>query len=296
MKLYKGRFGLILCLITLIAAYWILFRFPAEVHRERGRGGKTDAGTEEGYPDGTPVLPPPSRDRLPVKKTIAILIDDVGYNPVAVEELLKIDVPLAFAVLPHTPHAAAAAEMIHEKGHEILLHLPMEARAASHDPGPGALLRRMGEAEIRRQVEEDLAAVPHAIGVNNHMGSAFMEDEGKLAVVFKELQARGVFFIDSLTTPTSRGEVVARKTGISFAKRGLFLDNDQNEEKIFANLMNNLEKSNGSPMVIIGHPYPGTLKALRKAVPLLRLRGVLIVPPSELARTNSEEKSTDGNE
>ncbi|MCG6536414.1 MAG: divergent polysaccharide deacetylase family protein, partial [Syntrophales bacterium LBB04] len=152
------------------------------------------------------------------------------------------------------------------------------------DPGKGALFRSMYGQEIRQQLERDLGAVPYVIGVNNHMGSAFTEDEAKLYVVLQALQEKGLFFIDSRTTPNSRAYGLAKKTGIPFASRKLFLDNDKDEGAILKNLLGHLEKNNRDDMVIIGHPYPSTVKALQEAVPIIISRGIHIVPPSEMVR------------
>ena len=59
----------------------------------------------------------------------------------------------------------------------------------------------MDEGEIRRRIETDLTAVPYVAGVNNHMGSRFMEDEARLAVVMEELAKKGLFFVDSSDHP-----------------------------------------------------------------------------------------------
>ena len=280
MKILRGLIGLVTLIITLVAAYYLFFAPPPEVSRTHGPEDKSPS----------PVLPlPPSREHLPAKKTITIIIDDIGYSLSSLEELLKIDAPLAFAVLPHSPHAGAAAAMILRKGHEVLLHLPMEPHDAKKSPGPGALFHDMTESEIRERLAEDLAAVPQAVGVNNHMGSAFMEDEEKLYLVLKELQQRGLFFIDSRTTAASRGKTVAARTGIPFAARSLFLDNDSDQEVIFHNLLNYVAKSDRLSMVIIGHPYPGTVRALQKAVPLLQAQGLIIVPPSYIVAYPEEK-------
>ncbi|PIP09067.1 MAG: hypothetical protein COX51_00735, partial [Syntrophobacteraceae bacterium CG23_combo_of_CG06-09_8_20_14_all_50_8] len=200
---------------------------------------------------------------------IAIIIDDIGFDLPSVREILTIDAPIAFAVLPHAPYSITAAEILHGAGREILLHLPMEPHDPGKNPGPGALFCWMGEAEIRQQVEEDLAAVPHIIGVNNHMGSAFMEDEGKLAVVFGELKKRGLFFIDSRTTPHSEAGELALKMGIPFAARKVFIDNDKDHETTVKSLLGRLEKNSGNRMIMIGHPYPSTVLALKEAVSIL---------------------------
>ena len=286
MKIVKGLSGLIAVIITLVAAYYIFFRPLPAVDREPAR--REDKG---GAPPQVLFHTPAPKDGVPPedraisqKETkVTIIIDDIGFNLLPVKELLKIDAPIAFAVLPHCPYSADAAEMIHGKRQELLLHLPMEAQDPNKNPGQGALFRRMGEPEIRQQLEKDLNAVPYVAGVNNHMGSAFMEDEAKLNIVLQELEERGFYFIDSRTTPASRAEALAKKIGIRFASRKLFMDNNRDQEIIFRNLLDNLGKNNIGSAVIIGHPYPGTVKALKEAVPLLKSRGIRIIPPSAMA-------------
>ena len=60
-----------------------------------------------------------------------------------------------------------------------------------------------------------------------------MEDEQKLSVVFRSLQERGLYFIDSRTTPHSQAAAAAKRIPIRFASRTLFLDNDNNQELIY---------------------------------------------------------------
>lgn len=283
MKLIKGLTGLILLIITLITFYYVFFRPPADVYRAKERG-KEKESKREATTARVPDFPPRRQVSKVGKTTIAIIIDDIGFDLAPVDKLLRIKAPLAFAVLPYSPHAKAAVEMIHSHEREILLHLPMEPRNGKYKPGRGALFRNMTENELREQLDDDLAVVPYAVGVNNHMGSAFMEDEEKLNVVLKELHRKGLFFIDSRTTAASRGEETARKTGIRFATRRFFLDNDQDQGLIFKNLLDYVEKNSNSSLVIIGHPYPGTVSALQKAVPLLQSQGFHIVPPSKLVK------------
>jgi polysaccharide deacetylase 2 family uncharacterized protein YibQ len=286
MKLITGLTGLILLIIVLITSYYIFSRTPGNADLAQEHGEDKEA-TGEKAPVRTPDFPPRHSDREEGKRAIAIIIDDIGFTLAPVEKLLSIDAPLAFAVLPYTPHAKAAAEMIHRQGREILLHIPMEPRSGKNKPGPGALFRNMTATDLRKQLDDDLAVVPYVAGVNNHMGSAFMEDEEKLQVVLTELQKKGLFFIDSRTTAASRAENLARKTGIRFAARRLFLDNDQELGLIFKNLLDYIENNNSS-LVVIGHPYPGTVAALKEAVPLLQSRGIRIVPPSQLVEIISK--------
>jgi hypothetical protein len=216
-------------------------------------------------------------------RKIAIIIDDIGNVSLPVEELIKIDAPLTFSILPHCPYSISSAEDIHRAKREILLHLPMEPLSYPRaNPGKGALLVRMDSEELLRQLDGDIDAVPYVSGVNNHMGSRFMADEKGLTVIMREMRKRNLFFVDSRTTSDTKGEKVASITGLPCLSRNVFIDNVQDYEatlKILLNLSSGGEKK---PLIVIGHPYGTTIKALREAVPLLKQRGVEIVPVSHL--------------
>jgi len=86
------------------------------------------------------------------------------------------------------------------------------------------LFTNMDAVEIRRQIERHLTVIPYATGVNNHMGSLFMENEAALSVVMEELAKRNLFFVDSRTTPNSLGRQAAARAGVRFAERAVFID------------------------------------------------------------------------
>lgn len=217
---------------------------------------------------------------------VAIIIDDIGYDLSQVDELLQVDVPLTFAILPFCTHSIKAADKIHRAGKEILLHLPMEPHDyPGKNPGRGVLLTLMTEEEVQRSLDDALSAVPHASGVNNHMGSKFMEDQEKLAVVFKALKEKGLFFVDSLTTKNSQGRSLARDIGLPFVARDIFIDNGQDFEKTYqAFLKLPKGKNRRRDLVVIGHPYPGTIAALQASVRRFRSEGIEIVPVSEIVK------------
>jgi len=218
---------------------------------------------------------------------IAIIIDDIGTDLSPVRKLLEIDAPINFAVLPHTPHSVAAAKLIHQAGRDVLLHLPMEPRAYPKEkPGPGSLFNSMDEQEIRQALSRNLDVVPFVSGVNNHMGSRFTEDGEKLAIVMEELKKRGLFFVDSRTTPRSKAGTLSREMGVPFAARRIFIDNEQDYNQTCRNLLEVLDskRDRRRDLVLIGHPYANTVSALTRMVPELKSRGVEIVSISRLVR------------
>jgi len=235
-----------------------------------------------------PAAPTAGRQGRP----IAVIIDDIGFDLRIVEELAGIPAPIAFAVLPHTPHAEEAARILHAAGKEILLHLPMEPRSYPEEsPGAGALMVDMDERQIRKQVRENLTAVPYVSGVNNHMGSRFMEDEARLTMVMEELKKRGLYFVDSRTTLDSRGREAANRTGVRFAARDLFIDHLPGYAAALENLTGPSRRGgeNGKPLLMIGHPHPETLRALRDALPRWQAEGVRLVALPTFIRTSADE-------
>ncbi len=222
------------------------------------------------------------------RKRIAILIDDIGYDLSSLNELLQIDAPLTFAILPHYAHSIDAANILHEAKREILLHLPMEPHTfPDENPGMGALFLSMSDRQIKETVDRDIDAIPHLSGVNNHMGSKFMEDESKLDIVFRQLKKRNLYFVDSRTTSLSKGPKIARKLGLRFISRRVFIDNDNNYMTIFRNLTTRIDEEfdhTSEAMVMIGHPHMRTIQALKEAIPVLKARGIDIVPVSALVQ------------
>lgn len=215
---------------------------------------------------------------------MAIVIDDIGYDMKPVRELLAINENITFAVLPLLAHSREAAETLHRAHREILLHLPMEPLSYPKEkPGRGALFTDMNDEEILFQLQRNVDSVPYASGVNNHMGSKFMADEEKLTLVFRELKKKNLFFIDSRTTRDSKTEAAAHKARLTVMSRKIFLDNERDTSKIYQILMEAARSSDGnSPLIVIGHPYPETIQAVREAGKVCREQGIMIVPVSAL--------------
>jgi len=207
-----------------------------------------------------PVSPSAAKGQRP---KVAIIIDDMGYHQKIGRRLLALDLNLTFSFLPGAPFTLKQEKQAWQQGRDVMLHMPMEAHNSAFDPGPGALYLKFSPEKIRAQVKEDLAAVPHAIGSNNHMGSRFTENRAAMHAVLGVLKKRGLFFIDSYTTARSTGLDEARKMSIPAARRHVFLDNDQDREKICCQLDKLVALAGKKGWAIgIGHPHQATLNAL----------------------------------
>ncbi|MBW2035942.1 MAG: divergent polysaccharide deacetylase family protein [Deltaproteobacteria bacterium] len=225
-----------------------------------------------------PVISP--QRKLP---KVAILIDDMGYDKRMAAKFIKLDGKISFSVLPYSPFEESIATSLHETGHDVLLHLPMEPIGYPHvNPGDGALLCSMDTDKLSDQLRKDLERVPFVVGVNNHMGSRFTQDLAKMRQVFTILKKRNLFFIDSRTDPKSRCAEAAQVLQLRFAERNVFLDNVQEANAIRFQIKRLLSIANTKGCAIgIGHPHPITLQVLKEELPSIRKK-VELVPVSEL--------------
>lgn len=219
---------------------------------------------------------------------IAIIIDDLGHLQSVGERVIALPGPVACAILPGTPRATALARQARAYRKEVLVHLPMQAMNFEGDPEPGTLTLDMDREDVAAALTSALAAVPYAIGVNNHRGSLLTRHPGHMQWLMDELRARpALFFIDSYTTHHSVALRIAAESGVEAIKRDVFLDNDPSPERIRAEFerLKALARERGSA-VAIGHPYAATLAVLEQELPRLAADGIELVPVSRLV-TNS---------
>jgi len=197
------------------------------------------------------------------KPMVAIIIDDMGYQPAVGQKMLALPLNLSFSFLPAGPQTRELATAAQGKKRDILLHLPLEATDAKVDPGPGTITVAMGAEEVRKHFADNLAQVPMAIGLNNHMGSRFTEERPAMATLLKEVKQRGLFFLDSRTSAKSIACAVAKEEGVPCLPRHLFLDNDQTQAAIAKQIDALLALATKQGWAIgISHPHPATLAAL----------------------------------
>src|SRR5690606_12930618 len=198
---------------------------------------------------------------------IAVIIDDIGDRYVEGEAAVRLPGPVALAFLPHTPHARRLAELAFQARKEVLLHLPLQAMEDKL-PGPGAITLDTTEGEFRRLLEENLAAVPHAGGVNNHMGSLITRHPGHMTWLMQELSRDGRAFVVCYPHPLAVALGVACELSVPTARRAVFPDHVAEPQAITFQFRCLEERAKREGQAIgIGQPYPESLAFLETALP-----------------------------
>ncbi|MDQ0059319.1 divergent polysaccharide deacetylase family protein [Paenibacillus harenae] len=209
------------------------------------------------------------------KRFVAIVIDDFGNGMAGTEEMMKLPVKFTAAIMPFLPTTKQDAELSHKKGHDVIVHMPMEPNKGLRKwLGPGALTTDLSDEEVRKRVEAAIDDVPHAIGMNNHMGSKVTADERMMRIVLGVCKERGLFFLDSRTTYKTVVPKIAAELGVPLVSNDVFLDDVYSVghiSKQISLLRKHMESHEIG--VTIGHVGPSGLKTasvLKQSIPVMQ--------------------------
>jgi polysaccharide deacetylase 2 family uncharacterized protein YibQ len=225
----------------------------------------------------------PFRD-LNSRPLVAVVIDDVGLDRPRSKRAWELPGPLTMSFLPYAKDLREQAKAARAKGHELMLHLPMEPNGRN-DPGPGALLVSLTDAELRQRVTVALDSFDGYAGVNNHMGSRFTAFKPGMETVLRQFKGRGLMFLDSRTTAQSVGDQVAHEMGLPSIVRHVFLDDEESLDAVRRKLAEAeaLARRQGF-VVVIGHPHEATLQALGEWLPGVQGKGLALAPATAVLR------------
>jgi len=224
------------------------------------------------------------------ERRLAVIVDDLGYDPSADAESLKMPEKVTLAVIPFGPSSRRIAEAARSRGFTVLVHVPMEPESPAPDRTEGFRLRRaMSPGEMDALLTRMIRDVPHAAGASNHMGSAFTADAQAMASYAALLRTKGLYLVDSVTTPRSAALDAARAAEVRAVRRDVFLDADMSPGEMRARW----EKALGiarekGTAVLVCHARPDTLRFVASVLPGLRAQGIRPVTMDELMAGRTE--------
>ena len=186
--------------------------------------------------------------------------------------------------LPYARDLPEQARAARSRGHELMLHMPMEP-SGRNEPGPGALMVSMPDVEVRQKLLIALESFGGYVGINNHMGSRFTANRADMEVVMRQLKPRGLMFLDSRTSPQSVGDQTAQEIGVPSIVRHVFLDDEDSVEAVRRKLAETEAVARRQGFVVaIGHPHESTLQALAEWLPTVQGKGLALAPSTAILR------------
>jgi polysaccharide deacetylase 2 family uncharacterized protein YibQ len=215
------------------------------------------------------------------KPRVVIIIDDMGLDRKHSQEAMDLPAPLTLSFMPYAEHLREQTSYAISKGHELMVHLPMEPGNPKINAGPKVLKVNETPEQFSKILDDDLASFGGYVGVNNHMGSKMTQDRAGMRRLMAELKKRGLLFVDSRTISTSVAADEAKKAEIPYAVRNVFLD-DEETSKAIGGSLEQVEKTalKKGLAIAIGHPHAETIASLKEWIPTLKDKGIELIPIS----------------
>ena len=231
--------------------------------------------TDEPVPTRRTVTIPKIEIEEDIRGNIVIIIDDFGYRDDNVSEgFLSLDADITFAIIPGHQNSKVFAAKADQNGYEVIVHMPMESTNETRGEKEYKLTTSMTSDEIESKVEEVISEFPEAVGMNNHQGSKATSDKRIMNIVGNVLKRHGKYFIDSRTSSETVAETTMRSRGVPTIRRHVFLDNENQKNKIREQLYKLADKAELKGLAVgIGHAKANTLKVLKQEIPRLKEHG-----------------------
>lgn len=222
-------------------------------------------------------------DVADTRPRIAILIGGLGLSEQATEKAINHlpgEVTLSFA-----PHGENLQQWIYEardRGHEIMLELPMEPFGyPENDPGPSTLLTTRAWPENLTDLYWLMSRFSGYVGVTNYLGARYTSHDGALTPLFEELKTRGLMYFDDGSSGRSITAQKAAELGVPWAKSGRTLDLDASSASIEKHLTELEREAKHTGFAIgTGYAYPATIQEVSRWAKTLEEKDIVLVPIS----------------
>lgn len=217
---------------------------------------------------------------------IAIIIRDMGLRARNTKTALDtMPAQVTFAFSPYGKDLDLWAKTSRQKGHEILLAIPMESvNLVQENPGELALLADRTRVENTRRLHVIMTKMHGYTGMIPHMGSRFTATvEDIQGPILDELKLRGLLFVDNRSNPNSLAVQFSRNRQIPSAYVNRHIDTELVQAKINAELLE-LEARAKQFGAAVGEAQaiPISLKAIESWIATLDPEEIVLVPVSHV--------------
>jgi len=224
---------------------------------------------------------------------VALLMIGAGLNKKQTQMAIK-DLPseVALGFSPYTADATTQTGQARALGHEVFVMAPMEPNDYPvNDPGPHTLLTNLTSVENLDRLYFILSRFQGYVGLVNDMGSKFTASDSAIAPVLKDIQRRGLMFVDARNSRFTLAANIARDLGIAHASNNRFIDNAITANDIDNQLkvLVNAAQRNGTALGL-ARPYPVTIERIRQWARTLDAQGVDLVPVTAVAIVGARQE------
>ena len=225
------------------------------------------------------------------KPRIALIVTNLGLSATYTKAALKLlpeDITLSFShVAPRLKNWIREAR---QKGHEVLMDIPMEPLGfPKNDPGRATLLTSSNEVENLNRLEHVMKKAGGYVGLLGTLGTKFMLHSETFLPILKTIKQRGLIYVDSRSTSRSLGPELASSIQLPRAFNNIFIDKEPSNQKIKGKL-DELEKIALKKRFAVGiaQPFPLTIEILSQWAEKLKAKQISLAPITALVDKQSQ--------
>ena len=224
----------------------------------------------------------------PKPARIAILLRGVGRNEQdGADAIAKLPSAISLAFLPYGAESLRLASQAREKGHEIIVQLPLEPTDyPTSNPGPDTLLTSLRPEENAARLQTVLKRFDGHAGVTNFMGGKMLQSKDALKPVLEDIKARGLLYVGESNNSHNTVRQVAREINLRYGAAQVLIDTQANPEAIDKALsrLAAIARQRGSA-IGIGIANAVTIEQVQAWSEKLAAQGITLVPVGALAQT-----------
>ena len=222
------------------------------------------------------------------KPKIAIVLSGMGINAKLTNKAIK-ELPgqITFAFAPYGRGLQSTINRARSRGHEIILHLPMEPFGyPGVNPGPKTLVASADTSKNLKNLQWLMSRFSGYSGVTNYMGAKFTSDGGALLPVFSQIKKRGLVYFDDGSNTSSLTNSIAQAVNLSTRTTDVVIDTDQTVSGVQRALQQLEDTARRKGIAIgFGTGLSVTIDAVEAWSRSLSDRGMVLVPISVAYRS-----------
>ena len=225
------------------------------------------------------------------KPRIALIVTNLGLSATYTKAALKLlpeDITLSFSHV--APRLKSWIREARQKGHEVLMDIPMEPLGfPKNDPGRATLLTSSNEVENLNRLEHVMKKAGGYVGLLGTLGTKFMLHSETFLPILKTIKQRGLIYVDSRSTSRSLGPELASSIQLPRAFNNIFIDKEPSNQKIKSKL-DELEKIALKKRFAVGiaQPFPLTIEILSQWAEKLKAKQISLAPITAVVDKQSQ--------
>lgn len=225
-----------------------------------------------------------SVSELSDKPVVVIVIKGLGLSSSTTEHALELPKNITLGFSPYSPSIQEWAKKARDKGHEIVLNIPMETKDYNlNDPGPYAVITSASKEDNNTRLKMLLSLIDGYEAVYSETEEVFTKSVQSIKPFLEFLKGQGKYYIYGGGYAEFSLIQVAESIKYPILVNDIILDDVISEQGINEQFREIERRARERGYVVVmAHPYPITIRMLERWLPQVESRGIDVAPISLL--------------